>query len=131
MRGLGLARGAIASTVAHDSHNLVVVGMNDADMLAAMHAVQKMDGGLAAVRDGKLLAGVPLPLAGLLSQGTAGDIEEGMRKLHEATRALRDHGNEDLFMLLSFLSLPVIPKLKLTEAGLVDVERFKVVETVF
>ena len=128
VKGLGLKRGAIASTVAHDSHNLVAAGANDADMLAAMAALGEMRGGLVAVDNGRVLTALPLPLAGLLSDLSAPDIAAAMADLHAAAQTLRDGAAGDMFMLLSFLSLPVIPKLKLTEAGLVDVEAFKVVD---
>ena len=128
VKGLGLKRGAIASTVAHDSHNLVAAGVSDADMLAAIAALGQMRGGLAAVEGGRILAALPLPLAGLLSDLSAPDIEAAMADLHAAAQTLRQGDAGDVFMLLSFLSLPVIPKLKLTEAGLVDVEAFKVVD---
>ena len=127
VRGLKLRRGAIASTVAHDSHNLVVAGVSDADMLTAIAALGEMRGGLVAVEGGRVLAKLPLPLAGLLSEAAAPDIEAAMDQLHAAAQTLREGDGGDVFMLLSFLSLPVIPKLKLTEAGLVDVEAFKVV----
>lgn len=128
VKGLGLARGAIASTVAHDSHNLVAAGASDADMLAAIAALGQMRGGLVAVESGRVLAALPLPLAGLLSDLAAPDIAAAMAGLHAAAQTLRNGAAGDVFMLLSFLSLPVIPKLKLTEAGLVDVEAFKVVD---
>ncbi len=130
VKGLGLKRGAIASTVAHDSHNLVAAGMNNADMLAAMAALKDMNGGLVVVDSCKVLAALPLPLAGLMSTAPAREIEAGMDRLHAAAQTLcgGGGGKGDAFMLLSFLSLPVIPKLKLTEAGLVDVERFAIVE---
>ena len=128
VKGLGLARGAIASTVAHDSHNLVVAGASDADMLAAIAALGQMRGGLVAVDSGRVLAALPLPLAGLLSDLTAPDIEAAMADLHAAAQTLRNGAAGDMFMLLSFLSLPVIPSLKLTEAGLVDVDAFKMVD---
>ncbi len=130
VRGLRLKRGAIASTVAHDSHNLVVAGMNDADMLTAITALGAMNGGLAVVEGGKLLASLPLPIAGLMSQCSAQKIEADMAQVHAVAQTLcaENCADSDLFMLLSFLSLPVIPKLKLTEAGLVDVERFAVVQ---
>ena len=127
VKGLGLVRGAIASTVAHDSHNLVVAGMNNADMLAAMAALKNMNGGLVVVDNCKILAALPLPLAGLMSQSPAEEIEAGMHALHAAAQTLRNGAAGDIFMLLSFLCLPVIPHLKLTESGLVDVDAFKVV----
>ncbi len=128
VKGLGLKRGAIASTVAHDSHNLIAAGVNNADMLAAMAALKGMNGGLVVVDNRKVLAALPLPLAGLMSQAPAEEIEAAMHGLHAAAQTLRGGAAGDIFMLLSFLSLPVIPHLKLTESGLVDVDAFKVVD---
>ena len=131
VKGLGLRRGAVASTVAHDSHNLIVAGMNDADMLAAIAALNEMQVGLVVVDDGEVQAALPLPIAGLMSESGAEEIEAGMARLGAAAQGLRAGREGDIFMILSFLSLPVIPKLKLTEAGLVDVEAFAVVDVVF
>lgn len=130
VRGLGLKCGAVASTVAHDSHNLIVAGMNDADMFAGIVALQKMQGGLVVVDGGEVLAALPLPIAGLMSECEAGGIAVDMAKLGTAVQRLRGGLEGDIFMILSFLSLPVIPKLKLTEAGLVDVEKFEIVDLV-
>ena len=121
----------MASTVAHDSHNLIVAGMNDADMLAAIAALNEMQGGLVVVDDGEVQAALPLPIAGLMSESGAEEIEAGMARLGAAAQGLRAGREGDIFMILSFLSLPVIPNLKLTEAGLVDVEAFAVVDVVF
>ena len=126
VRGFGLKRGAIASSVAHDSHNLIVVGTDDADMMAAAHAVADMGGGLAAVENGTVRARLPLPIAGLMSDQPLEVVREEMEKLlavvHEMGSQLHDP-----FMTMSFLALPVIPALKLTDKGLVDVNQFKIV----
>jgi len=124
VRGLGLRRGALASTVAHDSHNIIVAGADDADMLAAVEAVCRMGGGLAAVAGAELLAAVPLPIAGLMSPQP---LDAVARQLHALIGVAHDLGASvaDPFMALSFLALPVIPALKLTDRGLVDVQRFK------
>jgi len=126
VKGFGLHRGAIASSVAHDSHNIVAAGMNEADILLAVKAVAKMKGGLAAAADGQVLAELALPLAGLMSPEPAGHVVSAAGKLTEAARRLGSNF-ADPFMVLSFLALPVIPKLKLTDLGLVDVERFEFV----
>ncbi len=126
VHGFGLQRGALASTVAHDSHNLIIVGVSDADMsLAAQHLVD-LGGGLAVAADGRILADLPLPVAGLMSLASLEQVTARQAALHEACRAL-GLTLPDPFMALSFLALPVIPKLKLTDQGLVDVERFAVV----
>ncbi|MEX2217738.1 MAG: adenine deaminase [Phycisphaerales bacterium] len=126
VHGFGFPRGALASTVGHDSHNLAVVGASDADMLAAARALEQAGGGQCVVRDGRVLALLPLPIAGLMSDRPAEEVIEQQRRLHEASRAI-GCPHPDPFMPLSFLPLPVIPALKLTDLGLVDVRRFEVV----
>ncbi|MGD8448656.1 MAG: adenine deaminase [Desulfobacterales bacterium] len=126
VRGFGLKRGAIASSVAHDSHNIIVVGTTDDDMKAALRAVVTMGGGLAAVYDNKVCAGLALPIAGLMSREPVKAVGDQMDRL---IHAAREFGTtlDDPFMTLSFLALPVIPELKITDKGLVDVGRFKIV----
>ena len=124
VQGFGLKAGALASSVAHDSHNLIAVGTNDDDIAAAVNRVARMEGGLVAVKDGTVLADVPLQLAGLISLEDAPTVAERVCKLvriaHEALGCELDNP----FMALSFLALPVIPHLKLTDRGLVDVGKF-------
>ncbi|MED4782453.1 adenine deaminase [Brevibacillus choshinensis] len=124
LKGLGLQRGAIASTVAHDSHNLIVAGTNDADMLFAVEAIKEMQGGLVVVDKGKVLASLPLPIAGLISNHRAEDVCRGLDELEHALRELGAPTSFQLFLTLSFLALPVIPSLKLTDQGLFDVNQF-------
>ncbi|MFA6371942.1 MAG: adenine deaminase [Methanothrix sp.] len=126
VQGFGLASGALASSVAHDSHNIVAVGVSDEDMLAAVLAVKEMGGGLVAVAEGKVVASLPLPVAGLLSEGYMRDVAEGIAECIDAAHTMGCK-LEDPFMTLSFLCLPVIPELKLTDKGLVDVREFRVV----
>jgi adenine deaminase len=126
VRGFGLREGAIASTVGHDSHNLAVLGVDDADMLLAARTLSACGGGQCAVRGGKLVALLPLPIAGLMSDQPAARVIEDQAALLRATKEL-GCGVEDPFMPLSFMCLPVIPKLKVTDLGLVDVEKFEVV----
>ena len=123
VKGMGLRRGALASTVAHDSHNLIVVGTNDADMTAAARAVAKMGGGLAAVSDGQVVGQLPLPVAGLMSEEPLETVRHAMDGLLAAAHDLGSPLHNP-FMTLSFLALPVIPTLKLTDKGLVDVNKF-------
>lgn len=125
--GFGLRAGAIASTVGHDSHNLAVLGVNDSDMLVAARALAACGGGQCAVRDGRVLAMLELPIAGLMSDRPAMEVIERQRELLRATHAL-GCVVPDPFMPLSFMCLPVIPKLKVTDLGLVDVEKFAVVD---
>jgi adenine deaminase len=126
VQGLGIRRGAIASTIAHDHHNLVVAGVDNVSLTTAAGAVADMGGGLAVVDGVRILARVPLPVAGLMSNKP---ITEVRKQLDEATNAARSLGTEmtDPFMTLSFLALEVIPHLKLTDQGLVDVDEFKLV----
>ena len=126
VQGFGLKKGAIGSTVAHDSHNLVIVGMGDSDILKTIEVIQSLGGGLAAISDGKVLASLPLPIAGLMAELS---VHEVNRRLEDLLRAAKSLGCKlpDPFMTLSFLSLPVIPELKITDKGLVDVNQFKIV----
>ena len=126
VQGFGLKDGAIGSTVAHDSHNLIIVGTNDDDILETIQAIRSMGGGLAVVSKGKVLASLPLPVAGLMTEAPVQQVHAGLAKLITATRALGCK-LPDPFMTLSFLSLPVIPELKITDKGLVDVNQFKIV----
>jgi|WetSurMetagenome_2_1015567.scaffolds.fasta_scaffold06681_2 adenine deaminase len=126
VQGTGFARGAIATSVAHDSHNIAAVGVSDEEMLDAVLAVKKMGGGLVAVAGGRTLASLPLPVAGLLSEGYMRDVAEEIAECIDAAHELGSK-LEDPFMTLSFLCLPVIPELKLTDRGLVDVGEFRLV----
>ncbi|MBS0198120.1 MAG: adenine deaminase [Planctomycetes bacterium] len=126
VHGFRLKRGAIASTVGHDSHNLAVVGTNDADMLLAARTLEACGGGQCAVADGSPLAVLPLPIAGLMSDRPAPELIAAQRRLLDAASTL-GYPHDDPFMPLSFLVLPVIPALKVTDLGLVDVGAFRVV----
>lgn len=126
VRGLGLKTGAIASTVAHDHHNLVVAGVDDQSMFTAAQAVAQTRGGLAVAIGNEVLAQVALPIAGLLSADPIESVRQQLDNLLNSTEKLGT-SLHDPFMLLSFLALPVIPNLKLTDKGLVDVEQFKIV----
>ena len=126
VQGLGLKQGAIASSVAHDSHNLVVAGMNDIDMIIAARYISSIGGGLAVVSDGgHVKASLPLPIAGLMSDQPIESVTANLATFNQACAKLEDSVIKDPFMLLSFLSLPVIPSLKLTDQGLVDVDKFQ------
>ena len=124
VQGLGLERGAMASSVAHDSHNLVVAGMNDNDMLVAARYISSIGGGLAVAENGHVIAALPLPIAGLMSNQPIESVISNLTALNQACLKLGNNVIKDPFMLLSFLSLPVIPSLKLTDKGLVDVDKF-------
>lgn len=119
-------RGAIASSVGHDSHNLIVVGDRPSDMRAALAALIASEGGFVVVQDGDVKASLPLPVGGLMSHRGADDVEAALRELHRASHAIGCALPEP-FLQLAFLSLPVIPSLKLTDRGLVDVDRFEMI----
>jgi len=126
VKGFGLKRGALASSIAHDSHNIVAVGTTDEDILAAIKEIERMQGGLAATASGRVLASLPLPIAGLLSEEP---LEVVVDKLGKLERIAADLGTTlaSPFSTLSFLALPVIPELRLTDLGLVDVNEFRLV----
>ena len=126
VRGFGLQRGAIASTVAHDAHNVVVVGMSDSAMAVAVRRLANIGGGIVAVDGAQVLAELPLPVAGLLSDASLAEVVTRSRAVVAAAREL-GCTLEAPFQLLSFLALSVIPSLKLTDHGLIDVDRFQVV----
>jgi adenine deaminase len=126
LAGSGLTRGALASTVAHDAHNLVVVGMDERDIAFAVERLAEIGGGIVAVEDLRVLAECPLPIAGLLSDARLGDVIAQSRACNEAAHQLGWTGATP-FLTLSFLGLSVIPSLKITDRGLVDVDRFELV----
>ncbi len=123
VHGFGLKKGAIAGSVAHDSHNIIAVGVDDSDIVAAVKHIAEMGGGLAVVADGKVIASLPLPIAGLMSDEPIERVAAMERRLNEAAGELGSPMKAP-FMTLSFMALPVIPHLKLTDKGLVDVDKF-------
>jgi adenine deaminase len=127
VKGFGLKYGALASTIAHDSHNAVVVGTNDSDMYTAVQELNKIGGGLVVCNDNRILASLPLPIGGLLSNLPLMQVVQEFEKLEKMAATL---GNlpPAPFAILSFMALPVIPELKLTDKGLVDVVQFKLLE---
>ena len=122
--GLGLKRGAIAQSVAHDSHNIIVVGTNDQDMYVAVKALKAMQGGFVVVEDGVVKAGLSLPIAGLISPLKSEEVALHIEQLCVTARQLGTIP-QNPFLSLAFVALPVIPKLRLTDKGLVDVEKFE------
>lgn len=125
VKGLGLQNGAIATTIAHDSHNVIVVGTNDEDMLAAIRALQELQGGLAVVQNGQVLASLPLSIAGLMSDEPFTAVYDQLKTIDESLLQIGAPTHFNAFLTLSFLSLPVIPHLKLTDRGLFDVAKFR------
>ncbi|MCL7747636.1 adenine deaminase [Halalkalibacter alkaliphilus] len=124
VKGIPIQAGAIVATVAHDSHNIVACGTDDESILAAVEQVAKGQGGIAVVRGKEVLANLPLPLAGLMSLEPFDHINDSLKKLEEALKAIGFKENWNPFLTLSFLALPVIPSLKLTDTGLFDVKNF-------
>lgn len=125
--GIGMQKGAIASSVSHDSHNLIVMGAEEKDMALAANTVRKMSGGLAVVENGEILAKMPLPVAGLMSELSAEETAKQNEKVRSAVYNLGVPKDIEPFMTMAFLSIPVIPKLKMTTKGLVDVEKQELV----
>ena len=121
LSGMPIKNGAIATTVAHDSHNLIVAGDNDADMFAAIDALEACGGGYAVVSGGKLLARLPLPVAGLMSDAPLSKILSAQQALLKAAAELGVTTSSDPFITLSFVALPVIPSVRLTDMGVFDV----------
>jgi adenine deaminase len=126
VRGFGLKRGALASTLSHDAHNIVVVGMNDAAMAFAVRRLANLGGGIVVVDGASVLADLPLPVAGLLSDAPLAEVVD---RSHAIVAAAAELGCtvESPFQTMAFLALSVIPSLKITDRGLVDVDRFELV----
>lgn len=123
--GFGIKQGAIATTVAHDSHNLIAVGTNDADIIKAIEALKEAGGGLTVVKEGQSLHTLPLPISGLLSDQPVHLVNESLHELHEALKETGFSLDFNPFLTLSFLALPVIPDVKMTTKGLFDVRSFQ------
>jgi adenine deaminase len=125
--GFGLKKGALASSVAHDSHNIIAVGASDADIYLAIKEIERLQGGLVVVADCRVLASLALRIAGLLSDEPLEAVVSKVEKLEKVARELGSTLPSP-FAALSFLALPVIPELKLTDLGLVDVNQFKILK---
>jgi adenine deaminase len=128
IKGFGLKHGAIASSIVHDSHNIVAVGTNDDDLLAAVNEIATMQGGLSVVDGGEVLAKLPLPIAGLMSDKPLNEVSEGFTCVEKAVKQLGCKLAAP-FATLSFMALPVIPELRLTDLGIVEVTLFRIIET--
>ena len=125
LKGYGLRSGAVATTVAHDSHNIIVTGTNDGDMARAVLRLQETGGGMVLADHGEIVCELPLPLAGLMCDLDAETAQQRLTDLKQAAYALGVSDGVDPFMTLSFMSLPVIPHIKLTTLGAVDVNAFR------
>ncbi len=128
IRGYGMSHGAVATTIAHDSHNIIVIGDNDEDMLMAVNTLKEIGGGITMVKDSRVLSSLAHPIAGLMSDQPLSSVHSQLTSLHEiAQRELGTSPGIDPFMTLSFMALPVIPTYKLTDMGLFDVTSFSFV----
>jgi len=127
IKGFGLKTGAVATTIAHDSHNIIVVGVSDDDIFKAVVRINKIGGGITVVQDNQVIEELRLPIAGLMSEEPLLAVAESVERITTAIRRMGSKLNDPL-MTLSFMALPVIPKLKLTDRGLVDVDSFDFVE---
>ena len=126
VQGFGLQRGAIASTVCHDHHNIAVVGVDYDDMALAANRLGEIEGGFVVVAGGQILAELALPVAGLMSLKTFEEVRADLEALRAAAKGL-GVVLEEPFLQLAFLALPVIPHLKITDFGMVDVDKFEVI----
>jgi len=128
VKGYGLKKGAIATSVAHDAHNIIAIGINDEDIAAAVNAVKDMKGGMVVYSDNKVKAAYPLPVAGLMSEESAEAAKRCLGEVHAAAYENGVYEEIDPFMNLSFMSLPVIPDMRITTLGVFDVLNWKLVE---
>ncbi|MBQ3928604.1 MAG: adenine deaminase [Clostridia bacterium] len=128
LAGYGLTHGAVATTVAHDSHNIIIVGDNDSDMLAAVRELERIDGGYTIVADGQVIGSLPLTLGGLMSLEKAENFIPALDEMIKIAYSMGINKNIDPFITLSFTALPVIPEIRITDCGLFDVSRFAFVD---
>ena len=128
LSGYGIKRGAVAVSVAHDSHNIIAAGVSNDEIFCAVDALIKMEGGMVLVKDGEVIASIPLPIAGLMSDISGEEMRENLDALHEKAHAeLGISKDVEPVMTLTFMSLPVIPEIKLTARGLFDYETFSLI----
>ncbi|MBI3353831.1 MAG: hypothetical protein HY034_02945 [Nitrospirae bacterium] len=126
VKGMGLKKGAIATSIAHDSHNIISVGEDDKDMAIAINRIIALKGGLVIAEQGRVLGELPLPIAGLMSDKSAKSVADSLDKLEKIAKGLGAKA-EHPFITLSFLSLPVIPELRVTDLGVVDVMKGRII----
>lgn len=125
IKGMGLQNGAIASSVAHDSHNIVVIGDNDGDMLCAVNHLEDVGGGICIASQGTVIHTLPLPIAGLMSDLSLEEVHAQLKQMLDAAYSMGVSKKYDPFMTLAFMALPVIPELKITDLGLFDAVQYK------
>ena len=128
IKGYGLKSGAVATSIAHDSHNIIAVGTNDSDIVTAVNTIIDMGGGMVVVNSGSVVESLPLEIAGLMTDADIDYVNGKIDSLKQAAYSLGVNKNIDPFMTLSFVSLPVIPHLKLTTLGVVDVDKFELLK---
>ena len=128
LRGYGLKKGAVATSIAHDSHNIIAVGTNDEDIAAAINQIHEMKGGMTVVSGGETLAALPLPIAGLFSDQPIAQVDAALENVKAKARALGVSQGIDPFMTLSFMSLPVIPSIRLLATGAFDVDHWRFIK---
>ena len=128
LRGYGLQRGAAATTVAHDSHNLIVIGTSPRDMLVAANELVRVQGGYTLVREGQVVGTVPLHICGLMSSAPTEELIASLDEIAALAHRQGVPANIDPFISLSFMALPVIPRLKITDMGMFDVDKFEFVK---
>ena len=125
LKGYGIKEGAVALSVAHDSHNIIVVGVNDEEMEFAVNSLIEQEGGIVLVKEGKVIESMPMPIAGLMSDQSGEWVDQKLTDIHEkAYEELGICGDVEPVMTLCFMSLAVIPEIKLTDMGLFDVTTF-------
>ena len=129
MRNFGLRRGAIATSIGHDAHNIVVAGVGAKDMELAVREIEKMQGGLVIVVNSKVEESLPLPVAGLMAVKSVKEVANRLNKMRDIANSLGVN-RDGPFMTLSFMALTVIPELKLTDQGLFDVSKFEKVDLI-
>ncbi len=127
-KGIPIKKGAIVSTVAHDSHNIIACGVDDDSLYHAINHVVEIGGGMAVVDGDRVIATLPLAIGGLMSTQSTSQVKTALNKLQEALKVIGYHEEIDPFLTLAFLALPVIPSIKLTSKGLFDVEAFSFIE---
>ena len=126
LKGYGIKRGAIATSVSHDSHNIIVVGVNNEDMAMAVEKLIEQNGGMIIVSEGKVLESMPMPIAGIMSDQSGEWVDGKLKAIHKiAIEVLGVNKDIDPIMTLSFMALPVIPEVKMTDMGLFDVNKYE------
>ena len=125
LKGISINSGAIATAIAHDSHNLIVYGTNYFDMIYAANELKKINGGIIVVKEGKTLASISLKIGGIITSRSSKEVISDLNNLHSSLKAISSKIDFNPFLILSFLSLPVIPEIKITDKGLFDVTNFK------